>query len=559
MDIVKLREYEGLSPFEIKDFLAKAAGKAAKASALAYLNAGRGNPNWIATAPREAFFLLGQFAIVESKRVLDLPPGVGGMPKAAGSADRLAAWLGKHADMSGADFLGALVPWAVQKFGFDADRFVHELVDSIIGDNYPVPDRMLVHNEQIVHEYLQWAMCGQPRPKGRFKLYAVEGGTAAMCYIFKSMKTNRLLNAGDTVALGTPIFTPYLEMPHLEDYDLKIVNVQAKQENRWQFDDAELKKLLDPTIKAFFLVNPGNPTAVALSKETIAKIGAILKKRPELILLTDDVYGTFVPGFRSLLGAFPYNTIGVYSFSKYFGCTGWRLGVIAVHEDNLFDDLIAKHSAPVLKALDKRYSALTLEPRKLKFIDRIVADSRDVALNHTAGLSLPQQVMMTLFSLYELMDEKKQYQKACLGILKKRVQATLEGLGIQPDQNELFDYYYGLIDFEFWARKYLDEDIVKWMKQNVHPLDIVFRLAEDHGIVLLNGGGFEAPDWSVRVSFANLDDHVYDDIGRAVRAVARGYRQAYEASRARVPKASAPKDAPSARQARRKSMARAGK
>ena len=57
-----------------------------------------------------------------------------------------------------------------------------------------------------------------------------------------------LLNAGDTVALGTPIFTPYLEMPHLEDYDLKIVNVQAKQENRWQFDDAELKKLLDPTI-----------------------------------------------------------------------------------------------------------------------------------------------------------------------------------------------------------------------------------------------------------------------------------------------------------------------
>ena len=164
-----------------------------------------------------------------------------------------------------------------------------------------------------------------------------------MCYIFKSMKTNRLLNAGDTIALGTPIFTPYLEMPHLEDYDLKIVNVQARQENRWQFDDEELKKLLDPTVKAFFLVNPGNPSAVALSEKTIAKIGAILKKRPDLILLTDDVYGTFVPGFRSLLGAFPYNTIGVYSYSKYFGCTGWRLGVIAVHEDNLFDKLIAQH------------------------------------------------------------------------------------------------------------------------------------------------------------------------------------------------------------------------
>src|SRR5688572_2353928 len=513
MDIVKLREYEALSPFEIKDFLAKAATSTSAASAIAYLNAGRGNPNWIATEPREAFFLLGQFAITESKRVLDLPPGVGGMPRARGSADRMAAWLHEHADMPGAAFLTAMVPWAVKEFSFDADTFVHD--------------------ERIVHEYLQWAMCGSPRPKGTFKLYAVEGGTAAMCYLFKSLKTNRLLNAGDTIALATPIFTPYLEMPHLEDYDLKIVNVQMRQESRFQFDDAELKKLLDPAIKALFVVNPGNPSAVALSEQTITKIGAILKKRPELMLLTDDVYGTFVPGFRSLLGAYPHNTIGVYSYSKYFGCTGWRLGVIAVHEDNLFDRLIAKHPEPVLKKLDKRYGALTLEPRKLRFIDRIVADSRDVALNHTAGLSLPQQVMMSLFSLYELMDEKKHYQKACIGIVRKRVEATIEGLGIEVAPNQLFDWYYGLIDFEFWARKYVGEDVVRWMKDNVHPLDIVFRLAEDHGIVLLNGSGFDAPDWSVRVSFANLDDHVYDDIGRAIRAVARSYRQAYEASKAK--------------------------
>jgi aspartate 4-decarboxylase len=528
MDVLTLREYETLSPFEIKDFLAKAAQKAAKASSLAYLNAGRGNPNWIATTPREAFFLLGQFAITESKRVLDLPAGVGGMPKAPGIADRLEGWLRAHRDMPGAAFLEAMVPWAVKKFGFEPDAFVHELVDSIIGDNYPVPDRMLVHNEQVVHEYLQWAMCGTPRPTGTFKLYAVEGGTAAMCYIFKSMKSNRLLNPGDTIALGVPIFTPYLEMPHLEDYDLNIVNVRAPQENRFQYTDEELQKLLDPKIKAFFLVNPGNPSAMAISEDNIKKIGAILKARPELILLTDDVYGTFVPGFRSLLGAFPRNTIGVYSYSKYFGCTGWRLGVIAVHEDNIFDRMIAQHPEAIQKKLDKRYGALTLEPRKIKFIDRIVADSRDIALNHTAGLSLPQQVMMTLFSLSELMDEKKAYQAACMGIVKRRVWATVEGLGIDIQPNPLFDNYYGLVDLEFWIRKYAGEDVVKWVKANVHPLDIVFRLAEDHGIVLLNGGGFEAPDWSVRVSFANLNDDVYDDIGRAVRAVTRGYYQAYQ-------------------------------
>ena len=534
MDRVQLHQYEKLSPFEIKDLLAKIAARTASASSITYINAGRGNPNWIATEPREAFFLLGQFAMTESKRVLDLPPGVGGMPQARGIADRLDTWLKTHRELPGAEFLGAVVPWAVQKFGFDPEKFVHELVDSIIGDNYPVPDRMLVHNELMVHEYLQWAMCGTPRPQGRFGLYAVEGGTAAMCYILKSLKANRLLNAGDTIALGTPIFTPYLELPHLEDYDLKIVYIAAKQENRFQFDDAELDKLLDPAIKAFFVVNPGNPSGVAMGAAAITRIGAILKKRPDLILLTDDVYGTFVPGFRSLLGAFPFNTVGVYSYSKYFGCTGWRLGVIAVHENNLFDQLIGRHAEPVLKELDKRYRSITLEPRRLLFIDRVVADSRDIALNHTAGLSLPQQVMMTLFSAYELMDEKKDYRRACVAIVKKRFEAAVEGLGIELPPNELYDYYYGLIDFEFWARKYLDEEVVTWMKANIHPLDIVFRLAEEHGIVLLNGGGFEAPDWSVRVSFANLRDHVYDDLGRAVRAVARSYRRAYEVSRGKT-------------------------
>jgi aspartate 4-decarboxylase len=532
-DILTLRKYETLSPFEIKDELIRLAKETSRRGQSAFLNAGRGNPNWIATVPREGFFLLGQFAITESQRVMEHPAGIGGMPAAKGIARRLEAWLGKHADMPGASFLSAMVPYAVKKFAFDADAFVHELVDSIIGDNYPVPDRMLVHNERIVHEYLMWAMCGNPRPAGKFDIYAVEGGTAAMCYLFKSLKANRLLMPGDTIALGTPIFTPYLEMTHLEDYDLKMVPIKAPQENRFQYTDAELKKLEDPKIKAFFVVNPGNPTGMAVDRATIGRITNLVKtKRPDLMLLTDDVYGTFVDDFRSLLGELPYNTIGVYSYSKYFGCTGWRLGTIAVHEKNIYDDMIAKHTGETLKALDKRYGPITLEPRKLKFIDRIVADSRDIALNHTAGLSLPQQVMMSMFSLAEMMDEKKEYQKACTEIVHRRAWAMVEGLGLadklQP--NPSYDAYYGLIDFEFWARKNIGDEAVEYLKKNIHPLDLAFRLAEAHGIVLLNGGGFEAPEWSLRVSLANLPDEVYDDMGRGVRAIARGYRDAYDAA-----------------------------
>ena len=60
---LNLQSFEKLSPFEIKDELIKLAKKTSKTTQSAFLNAGRGNPNWIATTPREAFFLLGQFAM----------------------------------------------------------------------------------------------------------------------------------------------------------------------------------------------------------------------------------------------------------------------------------------------------------------------------------------------------------------------------------------------------------------------------------------------------------------------------------------------------------------
>jgi aspartate 4-decarboxylase len=531
MDSSDVSAWEHLSPFEIKDELIRLASTSRQTSAHMFLNAGRGNPNWVATRAREIFFTLGQFAIGESLRVMAHPAGIGGMPHADGIADRLDRWLSGHAGHDVAAATRRLVAYAVETFAFVPDRFVHEMVDAIIGDNYPVPDRMLRHAEQVVREYLARAMCGAPRPAGRFDLFAVEGGTAAICYAFRSLRANRLLRPGDRIALGTPIFAPYLELPELEDYGLEPIYLQAPQENGFQYPDDQLAKLADPAIKAVLLVNPGNPTSVTISAQVRWKIAELVRtERPDLMLLTDDVYATFVGGFRSLLGELPHNTIGIYSYSKYFGCTGWRLGVVAVHEDNVFDRKMAALAEEERQALDRRYGMLAREPREIRFIDRLVADSRDVALNHTAGLSPPQQAMMTLFSLVDLADDEQVYRQACVAILRRRVVALSDGMGLEATPSPLFDNYYGLIDLELWLRQHIGDAAADFVKQTVHPLDIVFRLARDHGIVLLNGGGFQAPDWSVRVSFANLDDAVYGDIGRAIRAVAQEYLAAYHGS-----------------------------
>src|SRR6476469_3378131 len=209
-DNARLKEFEKLGPFEIKDFVQKVASKSALESSLSYLNAGLGNPNWIATEPREAFFLLGQFALGESRRVWD-EKILAGMPAKAEIAQRFQTFLGTCRGQPGELFLRRMYQYGVEKKGFNADAFVHELADSIIGDNYPVPDRMLVHIEHIVHDYLMKEMCDGRPPKGQFDLFAVEGGTAAMCYIFDSLMQNGLLKRGDTIALMVPTFTPYIE------------------------------------------------------------------------------------------------------------------------------------------------------------------------------------------------------------------------------------------------------------------------------------------------------------------------------------------------------------
>ncbi|NUR84676.1 MAG: bifunctional aspartate transaminase/aspartate 4-decarboxylase [Nonomuraea sp.] len=528
------KKWEALSPFELKNEL----GALAKDNKAAYamLNAGRGNPNWVATTPREAFFLLGSFGMEESRRAWSEFDGLGGIPEKDGIAARFREFLDGNRGRPGADLLSRALRYGTADLGFDPDAFVWELTDSIVGDHYPEPDRMLTHVERIVHAYLVKEMCAGQAPAQPYDLFAVEGGTAAMCYIFDSCVINAILRPEDTIAIMTPIFSPYLEIPHLERYRFKTVELRATQVNQdglhtWQYDQGELDKLADPAVKALFLVNPSNPPSVMLAQESLDHIAKIIATRnPGLTIITDDVYGTFVNGFRSLMSTAPRNTIGVYSFSKYFGCTGWRLGVIAVNQDNIFDAKLAALPQADKDRLNERYSTITLEPAALRFVDRLVADSRQVALNHTAGLSLPQQTQMALFALSALLDTDDAYKRTCQAIIARRVSALVDGMGVPLPDDPLAARYYVELDILSYVERHYSREFADWLRQNFEPVDPVFRLAEKGGVVLLNGGGFDGPQWSVRVSMANLAQSDYEQIGGWLKEVVAEYKAEFEAS-----------------------------
>ncbi len=241
------------------------------------------------------------------------------------------------------------------------------------------------------------------------------------------------------------------------------------------------------------------------------------------MIISDDVYGTFVEGFRSLMVDLPFNTIGVYSFSKYFGVTGWRLGTIAINQSNIFDKLINDLPEEAKAVLHKRYASLTRNPESLKFIDRIVADSRAVAMNHTAGLSTPQQIQMALFSIFAMLDTKNEYKNKTIAILHRRMDLLYKGLGLPKKHLPNDADYYTEIDLEIWCNHHFEKGFTDYLKKNYNPVDILYRLAENSAIVLLSGEGFLAPVWSIRVSLANLNDEEYLHIGQELKKVLEDY------------------------------------
>lgn len=524
---------ENISPFEIKNTLINLAEKDSQRSTATLLNAGRGNPNWLLSYPRKAYFLLGEFAMSEADRVAyDESIGIVASPTEVGMAARFLSFIDDHKDEIGAKVLKHFYTHMTEELGAVPDELVFELVDGILGDHYPTPPRILKYVELITREYLRQAMGGGD-DNSVYDLFATEGSTAGMCYAFDSLKQNFLMEPGDKIALFTPCFTPYLEIPKLAEFGLEVVTVSANKVegdgyHDWQYPKEEIDKLRDPSVKAVCITNPSNPPSVCFSQEVLDMLVDVVKKdNPQLMIITDDVYGTFIEGFRSLMYVLPYNTLCLYSFSKYFGATGWRVAAMALRSDkNVFDDRIAALPREKKEKLAKRYESLTLDPDKLKFIDRLVADSRLVGLNHTAGLSTPQQIQMALFSAFAYLH-KDELQPKLIGMIHDRLDNLWSSTGFKllPDPNRAG--YYSEIDLMVWAKKIYGIDFAEYLNQNYEPLDFVIRLADETAIVLLNGDGFDGPKWSVRASLANLNMDAYLKIGVAIRKILDQYHDEY--------------------------------
>jgi aspartate aminotransferase len=139
-----------------------------------------------------------------------------------------------------------------------------------------------------------------------------------------------LVEAGDEVLLPNPAFPIYESMVNFVGGSP--VFVPLRQENEFRFDLDEFRAGLSERTRMVILNSPANPTGGVLTPEDITSLAEILRERPDVFVLSDEIYcrllyaGSFA-SIASEEGLGPDGrTIILDGFSKTYAMTGWRLG-----------------------------------------------------------------------------------------------------------------------------------------------------------------------------------------------------------------------------------------
>ena len=208
---------------------------------------------------------------------------------------------------------------------FDTPEFIKEAAKKAIDDNFsrysPVPGYLS----------LRKAICESLKRNNNLD-YAPEQivvGNGA-----KQELTNVILatiNPGDEVIIPTPAWVSYVEMVKLAEG--KTVEVAAGLENDFKITPEQLEKAITSRTRMLLLNSPSNPTGSVYSKDELKELAEVLKKYPDIIVMSDEIYEhiNFVDGVSSIANNdwMKDRTVIINGVSKAYAMTGWRIGFMA--------------------------------------------------------------------------------------------------------------------------------------------------------------------------------------------------------------------------------------
>ncbi len=140
-----------------------------------------------------------------------------------------------------------------------------------------------------------------------------------------------LLDPNDEVIIFTPYWVSYFEIVKFAGGSP--VPVYAGIEQDYKVIPAQLKEAINDNTKLIIYSSPSNPTGSVYTEAEIAALAEVIKTKPDLYVLSDEIYEYITfnaknPSIASMPGM-QERTILVNGMSKGFAMTGWRLGYLA--------------------------------------------------------------------------------------------------------------------------------------------------------------------------------------------------------------------------------------
>jgi aspartate aminotransferase len=142
-----------------------------------------------------------------------------------------------------------------------------------------------------------------------------------------------LLDSGDEVIIPAPYWVSYPDMVLLADG--KPVIVSAGIDQGFKLRPEQLRRAITTRTRLFVINSPSNPTGVAYTHAELQALGEVLRKHPQVLIATDDMYEHILwaeEPFANILNACPDlvdRTIVLNGVSKAYAMTGWRIGYCA--------------------------------------------------------------------------------------------------------------------------------------------------------------------------------------------------------------------------------------
>ena len=139
-----------------------------------------------------------------------------------------------------------------------------------------------------------------------------------------------LIKPGEEVILLAPFWVSYSAIVLMADGIPKIL--ESDISNDFKVTAKQINDSISEKTKMVIINSPNNPSGSVYNKDELNEIASVLKKHPDIFILSDEIYehinyGSEHVSFASIEGMYE-RTITVNGIAKAFAMTGWRIGYL---------------------------------------------------------------------------------------------------------------------------------------------------------------------------------------------------------------------------------------